>query len=164
MVIYLTRVSAQHCPQIPKKLSDRSLEALVSLLHKCHVCSGHPDKHLVEMGLSKKGQFLSKSGKVSGRVDNYSKVYLNGSEFDTTVRSTNREMIVQGAKCAACIIYRNSLRNMYLNWMKQKSSSPSHLLSTSRKVSVCYLSTPEKSRRYTGLRSRFESIIKKISD
>ena len=39
---------------IPKKLSDRSIEALVSLLDKCHVCPGHPDKHLVEMGLSKK--------------------------------------------------------------------------------------------------------------
>ena len=145
---------------IPKKLSDRSLEALVSLLDKCHVCSGHPDKHLVEMGLSKKGQFLSKSGKVSGRVDNYSKVYLNGCEFDTTVRSTNCEMIVQGTKCAACVVYRNSLRKMYHNWMKQKSSSPSHRLSTSSRVNVRYLSTPEKSKRYTGLRSRFESINK----
>jgi hypothetical protein len=119
---------------IPSKLSGCSLEALVSLLDKCQVCPGHPDKHLVEMGLSKKGQFLLKSGKVSGSVDTYAKVYLNGNEYDTTVRSTNCEMIVQGTKCAACVAYHDSLRRLYHNWMKQKSSSPSHRLSTSSKV------------------------------
>ena len=44
--------------------------------------------------------------------------------------------------------------------MKQNSLSPSHHLSTSSKVNVRYLSSPEIKKRYTRLRSLFESVNK----
>lgn len=99
---------------IPTKLSLRSFQSLVLLLDKCNVCPGNPDKHLVEVGLSKKGKFLFRDEKkVTARVDNYSKVCLNSEQYDATLRSTDCELVVQGSKCTSCVAYHNLLRRMY---------------------------------------------------
>ena len=162
--IHRNQVDQMRCPalsNVPEKLSSQSLQMLVSLLERFNVCPGHPDKHFVEMGISKNGKFLSKDGKkIVAKVDDYSKVFLNGKRYDVTVRSSNCELVVQGSKCASCIMYRDSLRRMHHRLLKQKSFSPSHRLSSSSRVNMRYLSSPEKKKRYTSLRSRFDSKCK----
>lgn len=134
---------------------------LVSVLERFNVCPGHPDKHFVEMGISKNGKFMSQDReKIVAKVDDYSKVFLNGKQYDVTIRSSNCELVVQGSKCSSCIMYRDSLRRMHHRFLKQRSSSPSHRLSSSSKVNMRYLNSPEKKMRYTSLRSRFDAKCK----
>ena len=59
------------------------------------------------------------------------------------------------------VSYRNSLR-IYHRWVKQKSLSPSRRQSPRSKVNICCLNTPEKSKRYTQLRSRLDAKSKKV--
>ena len=101
--IHCNQVDQMRCPalsNVPEKLFSQSLQMLVSLLERFNVCPGHPDKHFVEMGISKNGKFLSKDGEnIVAKVDDYSKVFLNGKRYDVTVRSSNCELVVQGSKC-----------------------------------------------------------------
>ena len=69
---------------------------------------------------------------------------------------------VEGKKCASCVSYRNSLRSMYHCWLKQKSLSPSKRQSTASRTNLRWLSTPEKSKRYSQLRTRLYVKSKKI--
>lgn len=161
-----------HCNQIdkdkcsvfsgsPKKLSSSSLQALVSLLDKCNVCPGNPDKHFIEMALSKKGKFFAKDGStVVARVDDYSKVCLNGEMYDQTIRGTSCEVLARGNKCASCVAYRGTLRKMYHRWLKHKRLSPSRRQSTTSRINVRWLSSPDKRKRYTKLRARLDSTAK----
>lgn len=117
LYVHRNQLDRAKCPalsNIPEKLSSQSLQVLVTSLEKFNVCPGHPDKHFVEMGIYKNGKFMSKDGKkVAAKVDNYSNVILNGKQYDVTVRSANCELVVQGSKCASCIMYRDSLRRMH---------------------------------------------------
>ena len=109
LILYVHRnqLDRAKCPalsNIPEKLSSQSLQVLVTSLEKFNVCPGHPDKHFVEMGISKNGKYniMSKDGeKVAAKVDNYSNVLLNGKQYDVTVWSSNCELVVQGSKCAS---------------------------------------------------------------
>lgn len=68
-------------------------------------------------------------------------------------------MLVHGSKCPSCVSYRDSLRRIYHRWLKQKS--PSRQSSTS-KTNIRWLNTPEKSNRYSQLRTRLDAKSKEV--
>ena len=147
---------------IPRNASKGSLVELLKLLDKYTVCPGNPDEGFIKMVEAKKGRLMSKNGTVSGMLDSFSPVFIDGQLYVNTVRASTCEMLVDGRKCASCISYRNSLRTMYRRWLKQKSLSPSKRQSTSSKINMRWLSTPEKSKRYAELRGRLDAKSKEV--
>lgn len=139
---------------VPMQLSTETLQSLLSLLDTCSICVGHPEAEYVRMAEARKGKLFSKNGdKVVALVDTSS---------GKTIRSSMCEMVVKGKKCSACVSYRNTLRKSYHRWKKQKSLSPRHHLSTSSKTNFRFLSTPEKTKRYSSLRARYDAKSKKV--
>lgn len=148
---------------IPEILSPSSLEEFLKLLDKYNICPGNPDSGYIEMVEAKKGQLMSKNRQnLIATVDSFSPVFLNGEKYAKTVRVSTCELLVEGRKCTSCVSYRNSLRSMYHRWLKQKPLSPSRRLSTRSKTNLRWLSTPEKSKRYSQLRTRLDAESKKI--
>ena len=60
-----------------------------------------------------------------------------------------------------CTAYRGSLRRIYNRWSKQKENSPPPDPTTSR-VNVRYLSTPDRKKRYSKLRSEYRAQSKEV--
>ena len=109
---------------------------------------------------AKKGKLMSKDGKsITARVDDFSTVYLNGDAYSKTVRASKCEILVHGSKCPSCVSYRDSLRRIYHRWLKQKSPSRQ---SSKSKVNIRWLNTPEKSSRYSQLRTRLDAKNKEV--
>ena len=101
---------------------------------------------------------MSRDGKTGmAYEDNYAPVTLNGEEYPKTVRRSSCELVVNGTKCPSCVSYRDTLRKSYHRWLKQKALSPRHRQSTSSRTALRFLSTPEKSKRYSQLRARLEA-------
>ena len=92
-------------------------------------------------------------------MDDFSTVYLNGDAYSKTVRASKCEILVHSSKCPSCVSYRDSSRRIYHRWLKQKS--PSRQSSKSR-VNIRWLNTPEKSSRYSQLRTRLDVKNKEI--
>ncbi len=72
------------------------------------------------------------------------------------------EMVVKGEKCSACMSYRNTLRKSYHRWNAQKSQSPRRHHCTSSKTNFRFLSTPDKTKRYSSLRARYDAKSKRV--
>ena len=150
---------------IPNILDEKSLENLLSKMDQCTVCPGHPDNRFVEMALSKRGKLMSKNGKdVVGFVDKYAPVCLNGDMYNSTVRNSECEIIVNGGKCEKCVSYRDTLRKAYHRWLKNKQRSPGRHTSTTSKTNFRYLNTPEKLLRYKKLKDRSRAAERRLSD
>ena len=115
---------------IPVKFDCESLHNLLSKLDKSSVCPGHPDKHFLEMVLSKKGNMTSKSGEVIASVDAYAPVQLNGETYTQTVRNKKCEVIVGGSKCSHCVAYRLTLCKLYHRWNTKRYTSPTQRTSS----------------------------------
>ena len=116
------KINAHMCPllsKIPTKLSKMSsLQQLLSLLDKSVVCPGHLDEQFMEMAKAKKGNLLSRDGKIVARVDDHSPVMLNGDTYQATVQFHNCEVLVSSGKCSKCVSYRSTLRKMRHRWTK----------------------------------------------
>ncbi len=153
---------------IPEHMCPSSLEKLLKLLDKCNVCPGNPDDRFVEMVEAKKGQLMSKDGKtVTATVDSFSSVFCIGKIHAKTVRVSTCELLADGNRCTSCMSYRDSLRSMHHRWLKQKSLSPSKRQSTRSKTNLRWLSTPEKCKRYSHLRTRLDAkakVIKRLKE
>ena len=67
--------------------------------------------------------------------------------------------LIAGHKCPSCVSYRDSLRRIYHRWLKQKSPSQQ---SSKSKVNIRWLNTPEKSSRYSQLRTRLDAKSKEV--
>ena len=120
------------------------------LIDKCNVCLGNPDTGYIEMVESKKGHLMSKDKKdITSAIDKFSLVCYRNKQYAKTVRVSSYDLIVEGKKCTSCVSYRISLRSMYRHWLKQKSLSPSKGQSTASRTNLRWLSTPEKSKRYS---------------
>ena len=136
---------------------------LLNLLDSFKVCPGHPDKMFVDMVEAKKGRLMSKSGQsINAKVDSFSPVFFSGEEHAKTVRVSACEMLINGTKCSSCVAYRDSLRSMYHRWTKQKSLSPTKRQSTRSRTNLRWLTTPEKTKRYSQLRSRLDTKSKEV--
>lgn len=65
-------------------------------------------------------------------------------------------------KCSACMSYQNTLRKSYHRWNAQKSQSPRRHHCTSSKTNFRFLSTPDKTKRYSSLRARYDAKSKRV--
>ena len=74
--------------------------------------------------------------------------------YHATVRHTNCELLVHGAKCETCKRYRATLRSMY-NRLKKRDSEG--LSSDSSHANYRYLNTPEKILRMKNLKTRADT-------
>lgn len=163
LTVHGAQVDGESCDvlsAVPKKLSSTSLDSFLRLLNRCNICPGHPDPQFVQMVESKKGKLLTKDGKnTAAQLDSFSTVSLNGEEYSKTVRTSNCQLLVQDAKCPACIHYRSSLCRIYHRWIQLRSLQRQS--STSR-TNLHWLNTPEKARRYTHLRTRLHAKSKEV--
>ena len=134
-------------------LSKKSyVQQLLSLLDNSMVCPGHPDEQFMEMAKAKKGNLLSRDGKVVVRVDDYSPVMLNGDTYQATLRFHNCEVLVSNGKCPKCVSYRSTLRKMRHRWSKQKSLTPTRCQSLRSKINIRFLNTPKKKKKVQRLK------------
>ena len=86
---------------------------------------GHPDKQFIEMVSSKRGTCKGRNGKdIIAVVDKYAPVTLNGEVYDATVRNSQCEIIISGAKCKKSISYRDYFRKAYHCWIKPSRYHP----------------------------------------
>ena len=149
--------------EFPDRLTQSTLHKLLSFVEKCKVCPGHPDLKFVKMVKERKGVLLSQAQTIAAQVDDYSPVFFQGESFMSTVRISTCELLnAKAIRCAACKKYCNSLRSIYHRWSKQKSLSPSHRESTKSKTNIRWLNTPQKAKRYSKLRSRFDVKLKEV--
>ena len=72
-------------------------------------CPGHLDAHFIKMAAAKGGSFFSPSGEITGYLDSNGTFQLNGKMYSETVRASKCHRLVQGAKCAECVSYRDRL-------------------------------------------------------
>ena len=145
---------------VPKVLSSTSLNGLIELLERLHVCCGQPDSHFLSMIEAKKGRIVSANGNVSAYMDSYSPVSLNGQLFQKTVRTSSCELLSTAQKCSLCKSYRNTLRAMYHQWSKKSGNVA---CDTSSHSNYRYLNTPEKKAKMYKLKQRATIAEKKIS-
>ena len=132
---------------------------------KLDQCPGHPDKHFIGMVSSKQGTCKERNGKdIIAVVDRYAPVALNGEVYDATVRNSQCEIIVNGAKCEKCVSYRDTLRKAYHRWIKSKQTSASRRTSSTSKANFRYLDTPEKQQRSKKLKRRSRETERKLRD
>ena len=121
-------VSHSTCPAlstIPEVLNLSSLIQLLQLLDSLYICSGQTDSHLVSMVSAKKGKILSPSGKVVASVESYAPVFLNGSWYSKTVRTSECHLVSHTLRCEICSKYRPTLRAIYHRWSKGCSNDMS---------------------------------------
>ena len=111
----------------------------VSLLDTCNICAGHPEENFIKMAESRKGKLLTRNGeRVVALVDTLPLV-IEGKVFDKTIRSCACELVIKEKKCSACVSFRGTLRKSYHRWIKQKSLSPQHHVSTFTKTNLVLL-------------------------
>ena len=89
---------------------------LINLVNKLNICSGHPKSKFVNFLNFRKGKLYNKAGKVSAFVDHYAPVHLNGEIFESTVRTSQCEMLVHCEKCKPYYTYRRTLRVLHDRW------------------------------------------------
>ena len=88
------------------------------------LCPGHPDRHFIKMAAAKGGSFFSPSGEVTAYLDSNRTFQLNGEMYSETVRASKCHRLAQGAKCAECVSYRDTLRTTYHRWLKHEQTPP----------------------------------------
>lgn len=77
-----------------------------------------------------------------------------------TVRTSSCEVLLATKeRCDACTSYRSNLRAIHSRVQKTPALSPS---STSSHINIRYLSTPEKNKRYRGLKARCVAAEKEV--
>ncbi len=84
------------------------------MLNELKVCPGHPEDKFVEIIKAKKRGMKKKDGEQAYFVDDYAPVRLNGHMYETTIRPSNCEMLVNAiaSRCENCNSYRNYLRTL----------------------------------------------------
>ncbi|SMN01866.1 hypothetical protein SPONN_135 [uncultured Candidatus Thioglobus sp.] len=133
-----------------------SLTQLLALIDNLNICIGHTDSHLVSMVSAKKGRILSGNGKVVASVDSYASVFSNGTYYTKTIRTSDCQMVSSSSRCEVCTKYRPTLRAMYHRWSKGHSKDSA----TSSHTNERYLSTPEKKKMKTRLRTAEHQVLK----
>ena len=82
------RVQPQMCQalrSVPQFLTSDSLNNLLQLLDRLHVCCGQPDSHFISMVNAKKGKIISSDGKVAASIHQYAPIAVNGEHYRATV-------------------------------------------------------------------------------
>ena len=78
LYVHNRQVQPHALRSVPLILTSESLNNLLQLLERPHVCGGQPDSHFVSMVNAKNGKIISSSnGKVAAIVDQYAPVAVN---------------------------------------------------------------------------------------
>ena len=149
---------------LPHSLDDES--AVFTVLNRVdhlRVCPGHPDKQFIELLHAKKGCIKSADGSTVASIDTCG-VKLNGEIYDQTVRVANCEILSQGVKCLECKKYRPTLRAINHRHLKKLASPKRAERNTvvSSKTNFRYLSTPEKTKRFSNMRVEIDTYKRNI--
>ena len=134
--------------QFPEKLNETTMNQLICMVDKPAVCPGNPDKNYIDMAVSK-GKLPSIDGKKKvAVVDSYSPEWRV-----LPIRTAACKILLSGerSKCCECVSYRNTLRKSFHRWTKKKTTPSRHLCTTSH-TNLCFLSTPERLKRYRNLK------------
>ena len=88
---------------------------------------------------------------------------LNGEVYCETVRSIKCHRLVQGAKCLEYIDYRDRLRANYHRWVNSQTKSPSNITGTHSHTNERWLTTVQREKKSSKLKSRLKASDKKIA-
>ena len=164
LYVHNRQVQPQICPalqSVPQILTSDSLNNLLQLLDRLHVCCGQPDSHFISMVNAKKGKIISSNGNVAASMDQYAPVALNGAHYRATVRTGSCELVSTSQKCSSCKSYRDMLRAMYNRWCKRRTCD---LSDTSSHSNERYLNTPEKKAKMSKLKERARAAEKQVQN
>ncbi len=149
--VKITRTRCSLLSTTPEVLSPDTLNQLVILLNKLHVCAGQPDDKFVKMCEAQKRVFKNTKGEVVAYIDDHASVHFNKESFKCTVRHMKCDLLTNLDKCNHCESYRNSLRKSHSRWIKKSSENAGN---TSSHVNIRFLSTPEKKTRIIKIKKR----------
>lgn len=145
---------------IPDRIKDvHTIEQLLSKIDHLNVCSGHPDKHFIEMVEKRKGVLMSTSGNVAAYIDKAAPVELNGQVYNVTLHTVKCTLLTPTSKCPCCVAYCDTARSMYHRWTKPGRDRPLH--STSH-VNEKWMKIPENKQKMEDLKKRVRSAEKTI--
>ena len=106
------------CPaldDIPKVLTKKDANELISKLNSLNVCVGQPDTKFVDVCIAKNGQILSRNKQVVAYLDSTACMSIDGQVYAKTVRHSGCEMLIPGSCCDKCAGYRDNLRAISRN-------------------------------------------------
>ena len=140
---------------IPHHLNHSSFLKLFSILDSVTVCPGSPQPHYLDMGRSRKGNFLS--------ARKQPMAVLETSPL-TTIRTVDCHLLTHGLKCDKCKNYEPTLRALHSHWVHKKNSSPK---SVSKFTNNRYLDTPQKNFKLQSLKRKAigaDRLAKKLAE
>ena len=132
---------------LPINLSYSALAELVTVLVQFNVCIGNPDKSFVKMAEDRKAQFLSIKKEVVARLHRRYIVISDGVPHSSTIRNVKCELLTEGVCCHSCTKYRNNLRAMYSNYLRQQRQTV-----TAAKANTRFMKTPQKLMKMKSLK------------
>ena len=96
----------------PKSVTVDCHADFLKALDSTYICPGNPDLEFVQLCMSRKSQFKSKSGEVTAHLDSYSPFVFQDRQYSQTVRATSCLLLVKSAKrrCSKCASFRSALR------------------------------------------------------
>jgi len=142
---------------IPAILNPSAFSQLICAIDSSTICPGNPDIHFVEMGKSRNDKFIAADGETKAIIENGFPIVLNGATHTATVRNTDCDILIHGAKCRSCHDYRAQLRAMYSRYKKQKSTKKSKYCNNR------FLSPSEKDEKCNKLQENIIAANKEIS-
>ena len=136
---------------IPEKLQCKEdFDSLFTAVHASKVCIGNPDDRFDPLKSERKGVFKNARGdRVVAYVDTKARVLDGSKSYNETIRHSFCELLATKSRCTKCASYRGSLRSMASRHISHKSTNR---VSTSSRVNFRYLTSPEKSERYSQTR------------
>ena len=117
------KASSSPLASFPKLLDADSTNLLLEKVSSLSVCPGNPDESFVVLSDTRGGKFRKGDGTISAFKDSYAPVSLSGECFQSTIRASNCEILVNGVKCDSCTRYRSVLRAIRARCGKDDSQS-----------------------------------------
>ena len=156
------RESCSALSNFPEKLHNIAIfQQFVSAVYTLQTCIGNPDDQYVSLVMSRKGK-VGRGQIASAFMDDFYPVYLEGTKYDATVRSSVCELLVKDKECNPCKSYHSTLRVLDSRGKHNDSTSPSKCTNVSSHVNFHYLTTPEKATRLANCSAKAKLTGKEI--
>ena len=105
----------------------------------------------------RKGNFYSPQKELVAYLDSGRCIHVNGCTYVSTVRHCDCELLVadESVRCKPCQKYRNTLRAVYSNFNKEKSTAATG-------TNLRYMQSPDKDRRIKALKTALRNKQKRL--
>ncbi|XP_070562112.1 uncharacterized protein [Ptychodera flava] len=146
--------------------SVQTLNKLVDLINNSWICSGNADKVYISLVTEKGGEIVkavSFSGEqgVSAYIESdYGAKAIDGSVYQSTVRSTKCTMLTDNKRCAECTKYRGNLRALVA---KRREKDEVNLSCSNSRVNFRYLTKPQLQERAANLRKDMDVVKRSLT-